>query len=44
LPITQVMATSGHALRNVRTTGTTWVTSPRADSRRMQIEAGAETA
>ena len=40
LPITHVSATSGHACCSVRTSGTTWVTSPMAEVRSRQIEAG----
>ena len=39
--MTQVSGTPGHAARKVRTSGTTWVTSPSADSRSRQMEAGA---
>src|SRR3546814_10672569 len=38
--ITQVSATPGQARRSVRTSGTTWVASPSADSRSRQIVAG----
>src|SRR3546814_8761745 len=41
LPITHVSATPGQARRSVRTSGTTWVASPSADSRSRQIVAGA---
>src|SRR5690606_7987681 len=40
-PITQVMGVSGQALRRVCTSGSTWVTSPSADSRSRHTEAGA---
>ena len=36
----QVSAVGGHACCKVRTSGTTWVTSPMADVRNRQIEAG----
>ena len=38
--ITQVMATFGHASRRVRISGSTWVTSPSADSRNRQMDSG----
>jgi hypothetical protein len=39
-PITQLICVSGHCFCNTRITGTTCVTSPRADRRRMQTDAG----
>ena len=38
LPMTQVIGTCGQARRSVRTSGSTWVTSPSADRRSRQIE------
>ena len=41
LPMIQVIGTSGQARRSVRTSGTTWLASPKADRRSRQIERGA---
>ncbi len=41
LPMIQVSCVDGHACCSVRTIGTTWQTSPSADSLRMQRLRGA---
>ena len=40
LPMIQVISVPGHASCSVRTTGSTWHTSPSADSLRMQRRRG----
>jgi 3-deoxy-D-manno-octulosonic acid kinase len=42
VPMIQVMRLAGKADCNVRTTGSVWQQSPIADSRRMQIDSGAD--